>query len=106
MIHAFSSTNAIISSELPSLKRTYKRKRRGNVRDVSSDDSDEDETKLIEAQRRARRQARNIEVKCPTWNLNAMLTGFSNRTLPQAISGLVRFKALHCQPSTHSFTII
>ncbi|KAF8172469.1 hypothetical protein BJ912DRAFT_1080626 [Pholiota molesta] len=50
-----------LTRELPSLKRTYKRKRRGNVRDVSSDDSDEDETKLIEAQRRARRQARNIE---------------------------------------------
>ncbi|KAF8197841.1 hypothetical protein BJ912DRAFT_952284 [Pholiota molesta] len=50
-----------LTRELPSLKRAYKRKRRGNFQPVSSDDSDEDETKLIEAQRKARRQERSID---------------------------------------------
>lgn len=49
-------TNTVLSSELPSITRKYRRKRKRNGPSESGDNSsDEDETEAIHAQREARR---------------------------------------------------
>lgn len=71
---SFQVANVILFSDLPSLTRTYKQKRKRNSQTVSSDESDEDEAKIIYAQREARRQARSAAVNlCYPQNTNANL---------------------------------